>query len=304
MREKELLIRIAAATDGIFRPQRSADWAAPGPSNIYEARRRFPVAGVALPGGGSGAERVAAHQRLADLREAGLVTLYGGGRCRLTETGDHLARALCGLPGVVDSHAMMQKVIALTATAGGLRLCSELSLCGLKNYRPGCQPALYEVSLRLAPALAWAWCESRSDIHGRAFYLLTDAGREAAKLPAATMPAGLPGYDDAANELYHRETLAARERLRTAKPSSPSEIGCCPLPASLDLRRRKTAPAANVEIEKIQQDAISESRRMRKLAAACDRKGNRKGAAACRSAALQGEELARKAAAVLGGTDE
>ena len=131
--------------------------------------------------------------------------------------------------------------LSVKANESHVPLCSELWLAGLKAYAntSGCKVALWRVSQQLAPVLARGFVESRSDIHGRAYYIVSDAGREAATLPPPIMPS-LPEYNDTANELYHAETLAARERLRTAPPANPSEIGFCPLPCSLNLQHPRT----------------------------------------------------------------
>lgn len=241
MTERDLtLIRILASTDAVFRPMRSADWTAPGPCNLWEARQRFPTAGVAWTQGGQG--RMAVGRKLTDLATAGMVRLCGAGKgrgVRLTQHGDACARALCGLPN--DAHKGLNQVALLTEEREGL--CSELWLAGLNNYTDDCQESLWETTLFVLPALVCRWVLSRSDVHGRVYFQPTSAGLNAASRPTSIMPGGLPAYSDEANAAYYEATLAARGRLRTAKPSNPSEIGQCPLPASLNLQRPRTGKA-------------------------------------------------------------
>jgi hypothetical protein len=133
----------------------------------------------------------------------------------------------------------LQKIIALSAKTGGQKLCREFWLWGAKNYSGDVEAdarAAREVSLLLAPALLRGWVESNSDIHGRVCYWATPTGREASEKPAPPPPDDLPGWTVEAAKFYHAETLAARERLRTATPVGTSEIGFVPLSASLDLQ--------------------------------------------------------------------
>jgi len=235
----DILIDVLAATDAIFRPLRRADWTPPAPGNIWEARERFAVAGVAVPGGGSGAARVAHHRSVANLVDSGLLKLCGVGHAGLTERGDATARALAGLPSVADAHAALREVILQARVADEGILTSELQLAGLQNYTDRCQPKLWEVSLTLGPALSRGWIESRSDVHGRAYYTPTDAGLDAATRDAPTLPENLPNYSNELNERYYSQTVAARAALRTQKPSGPGEVGPIPLPASLAIRKAK-----------------------------------------------------------------
>jgi len=236
-----ILIDVLAATDAVFRPMRASDWVTPAPSNLLAARQRFAVSGVILAtGGGDVTARKQQERTLAGLAADGLVELHGAGRghgVRLTSSGDAYARSLCGLPSVATAHAALQRVILLSGVADGKILTSELSLCGLQNYTDSCQSKLWEVSLTLAPALSRGWVESRSDVHGRAYYTPTDAGLDAATEEAPAMPEDLPAYNDEANEHYHEATVATRAALRTQKPSNPGEVGPIPLPASLTIRK-------------------------------------------------------------------
>ena len=242
--QDQRLIEILATTDAIWRPLRRADWAPPTPAVLYERRHRFGKVGVPwTTGGGNEGRRKAQQRGVVDLAAVGLLVLCGDSRrsgVRLTEAAEAGFRALCGLPNLDESHAMLRKVISLSAKSDdGQSLCREFWLWGANNYSGSAADAkkAWEVSLILAAALLREWVESRSDCHGRSCYTATDAGRKAAKLSCPTLPEGLPAYSDEANAAYYEATLAARQRLRTATPSNPAEIGECPLSCSLDLRR-------------------------------------------------------------------
>ncbi len=241
----EQLIRILAQTDAIFRPMRAADWTPPAPSNIWEARQRFSEGGVTSSTGGGGEARRKASQRTVDeLASTGLLVLCGDKRrvgVRLTEAGEVGVRSLCGLPGLDESHRVLRQIIELSAKADdGQSLCREFWLWGVSNYSGDTKAdanEAWEISLLLASSLCRGWIESSSDIHGRACYSATKAGRAAAKQPAPSLPRELPEWSEPAGRKYHDETIAARQRLRSASPTTPGEIGQCPLSASLDLRQ-------------------------------------------------------------------
>jgi hypothetical protein len=247
--DDKILIAILAQTDAVFRPARRDDWVAPAPCNLYNARQRFSTAGVPFDtGGGDETGRKNQQRDLNRLAKSGLLILCGGKRregVKLTEPAEIGLRALCGLPSLRDSHAMLRKIIKLAAMAEGMTLTREIWLAGFEDYHntSACKAAPWKISLALAPALCRGFVESRSDCFGRCCYVATDKGREAAKLPAPSLPAGLPRYQDIANKLYYEATIAARQKLRTATPTSPSEIGQCPLSASLNLQKPRPRKA-------------------------------------------------------------
>lgn len=239
------LIDVLARTDAIFRPMRKADWVPPAPSNLWEARRRFSSAGVLWRVGGGGANRLAGERELVGLQEMSLLVLCGKAKrsgVRLSETAEIGVRALCGLP--LDAHAALCRVVLLTEEREGL--CSELWIAELDEYADtdDCRNALWETMLLVLPALVRGWVASNSDVQGAVYYYPTPAGLAAAQLPAPALPTNSPKWSEPIGRFYHDQTIAARQRLRTSKPSSPSEIGECPLSASLDLRRPRRRKGA------------------------------------------------------------
>jgi len=240
-----ILIQILALQDAIWHPFRRRDWLPPMPTVLYEHRKRFREGeGVSWATGGGRADLRKARQRELDaLAETGLIELCGRQRrsgVRLPEPVEIATRALCGLPNIEAGYVSLLEVIRLEA--GDQRpgpLCSELWLAGIDNYTQDekCFRELRLVELLMLPALSRGWVESHSDLLGCVWYFATPKGREVAKQPGPTLPAGLPEWDRAAGRLYDKELIAARERLRREKPDRPNELGHCPLSASLNLSR-------------------------------------------------------------------
>ena len=102
--QDRILIEILATTDAVWRPLRAGDWAQPGPSNLYEARRRFSEHGVAVnTGSGTEGARKAAQRIVADLVASGLLVAHGNQRRKgvtLTPPAEAGLRALCDLPSL------------------------------------------------------------------------------------------------------------------------------------------------------------------------------------------------------------
>jgi hypothetical protein len=249
--QDKTLISILAASDAVWRPMRRADWNAPAPANLWEARERFEARGVVWTTSGSEAERKRSQRSLEQLSFDGMLNLRGSNKghgVRLTDKGDIFARALCGAPNVDAGHSSLSEVIQLArqvnqdGAVNGARLTSELWLARLKNYSDtdDCRNKLWAVQTMMLAALWRGWVVSLSDCEGRVYYYSTEAGYATAKLPRPALPVDIPEYDDSADELYHAATIAARSMLRSAKPTRPNEIGYISLPCSLDLRRPRT----------------------------------------------------------------
>jgi hypothetical protein len=167
------------------------------------------------------------------------VTLHGRERrsaVRLTERGDIVVRALVGLPNVDAGHCSLCEVVRLQNP-----IASELWLAKLDNYADtdDCRRELVIVQELMLPALWRGWIESGSDCYGRVYYWATDLGRKIAKKPEPTLPADLPEMAEEAGRLYDAEVIAARERLRHAKPDHSNELGFIPLSASIPLKPKR-----------------------------------------------------------------
>jgi len=243
------LIGLLAATDAIFRPLRRADWNPPTPAVLFEHRQRFATDGVPWTVGGSGAARLGGERDLQELQAGGLLVLTGKAKrsgVRLTDLGEAAVRSLCGLPSIIGAHEMIRQIVCRGGRADdGLTICPETWLWGADDYADSETDArmAWEVSLLLAPALSRGWVKARSDVRGRAYYSVPLVGLEVAAAPAPSLPDDLPEWQEPCGRLYHDLTLAARERLRSAKATNPGEIGECPLPASIDLQRPRRRKA-------------------------------------------------------------
>lgn len=236
------LVLLLALCDSIWIPCRN--WRSPGPSNRYVARREYRTRGVEFASaGGSDIERQSHHRMLARLREAGMVRLLARGgamypRARLTDSGEGVARRLCGLPPLRDCWITCRKVAELTKRPGSARLMSdvwlsEATLVGdaTPQGQRGFVAAVVE-SLML-PALARGFGESNCDLEGSASYRLTRAGW---RWIASDPPAAESDFagDRAARRIYDDVLASELTRLDVATPARPREIGPVPLPVALE----------------------------------------------------------------------
>lgn len=235
------LIQLLSMTDAIYRPLRRPDWQSHSPAVAYEIRQS--AAGIPWTIGGSAYNRVKAERELQRLAERRLVILHGKGARRsgvsLATDGEHIARSLCGLPTVANSWRFLRQVIAKAVNDDDYGpLCPEYWLTDppLKSYAGDYQAALMAVQDNAAPGLLRGWLETKSDIHGRAYYLPTDAGLDAADAEPPKVPDGLPGEAEGAARFYYESVLEFRDKMRDMKPANPSEIGPIPLPASIWLK--------------------------------------------------------------------
>lgn len=239
-----LLVRILAETDALWRPMRAADWVGDAAGVLHERRQRYATAGVQLDQPDRTIRSRMPFLRLLDAMQAsGLLTHQSHDKrhhAKLTDTGEVIARRLVGGPELDEAHALLRRLVALEVDTPHGRLCSELWLANARNYGPPqATTAICEVEFIVLPALAREFAVSRSDMHGRVWYLATPAGRAFAAGPAPIMPPDLPEPSGDACDLYHDVLLAARAALRDAEPDAPGELGYVPLPCSIDVTRPK-----------------------------------------------------------------
>lgn len=232
----EILIRLLASTDALWRPMRAHDWAGSMPTVLLEHRRLFPTVGVPWHGSSpTEAGRKRTQRALEACAKDGLLAIHGKIRrntAKLHDTGELRARALCGLPGLTDAMALLREVQAQPVT-----MPSELALVGLETYQDepdaGVRGLLAELAFRAAPALCREWLEARSDLHGRVYYSLTPSGEQAiVSLPA--IPDGLPRQQQACWDLYAQQFGESLARLRAEEPETVGEIGFIPLSVALN----------------------------------------------------------------------
>ncbi len=231
---ESLLVRLLARERALFAPFRERHWQTQGvTAGISELQTEYRAKGLRTPQVGTAAERMAAGNRLGDIEKAGLITTAGhlGRRThsRLSERGRSVAQLLGNAPNSFDGY---HTVVELLRFARPGELVSELLLAGLKNYgTPGYQNKLLVVQSLALPGIVAGWLEALSDCHGRAAYRVTPEGEVAAQQPEPTCPPEIANDEMAA--FFWAEYDAERERLLSARPSHPNEIGPIPLSAGL-----------------------------------------------------------------------
>ncbi|MCX7424382.1 MAG: hypothetical protein NTW96_01890 [Planctomycetia bacterium] len=246
MNELETIrIQILGLTDAAFCPMREADWHPPAPGNIYHARHTYPTDGVRILVEGDGADQKRTERTVHDGIAMGLIVptvkrLRRTG-LRLTDLGDWLTRAIVGQPDAGEAYRLVVEVARLGGDDD--RWVSELTLAGVPGYSDGIKRKLVEVEDNALPALVRGWLESNSDRYGHAWYRLLPAGRRALEHPEPVEPPGLPDGDPDARRFYIATVEDERERLRTAEPGNPKEIGFVPLPCSSVNPTRETVNA-------------------------------------------------------------
>jgi hypothetical protein len=171
---------------------------------------------------------------------------FGASRSRtlkLTDAGEAHARALCGLPSFADALVYLAKIVNPDRFyephgSAGARYVAEVDLAGLDQSWAGLgandadakarRQELRWLEITLSPLLLRGWIESAPTTSGRAFYVATDAGRQAT---APATSARLPSAEDAAFEWYWQVRNRAFDELNTLTAYC-AEIGAIPLPAS------------------------------------------------------------------------
>lgn len=230
----EFAVRVLAETDAIHLPIRKRGWGTYAPANRFAALQQFAAGGVPARSSGVTPRATAAvRQAFADLLKkaevAGLVTTTRTrGRhplAKLTDKGDELTRAVCGLPGVTITCMFLADLKGRTRR--GSAWVSEFRLAKPK----AAVGDLVVVQNEALPALWRGWAEARSDIEGHARYRLTPAGEAALKgspKEAFSDKGGDPFQEEAAS-IYWRTWEATRSALMNDSPENLSELGEIPL---------------------------------------------------------------------------
>ncbi|MFG0243004.1 MAG: hypothetical protein ACF8R9_09480 [Phycisphaerales bacterium JB054] len=242
-----LLCRLTGELWAAFAPWRGP-WTGGGPAAAYLSRRAFRE-GAGLRWRHSGRDRDERDENveaLGRLERAGLVyrrvertkvvaiLLHEPGierACALARApSGPAARELCGLvarcEGVEDRGFLWVPEWTLAGTPPRWAGCAGEA--GRENRK-----RLATTEERAIPSLVHGWLESGSDLEGRVWYTLTDAGRAALDGPEPDEPAGAEGDDDCA--LAWREGAHAMYGRMASAPRSEREIGLIPLPASLSV---------------------------------------------------------------------
>lgn len=249
--DNEYLARLLALEDAVWTPLR--DWADHRPATTYQARWAWEGHGVPVPfGGGDQAGRKAAERRLARLEAGGLCTVHRpGGRARaarLTAAGEAAARRLLALPGLDAAVAAMRLMRTRPYHAGpGYAPGEWVAETELADHPWGVVDAtpFARVEDDLLPALRRGWVESRSTLRRHVYYRVTAAGVAALAGPDPA-PAKAARFDRRLWDLYLGTLLREHERLGSAPPPDPKQIGLVPLPASMGLPIPRTGGDAEV----------------------------------------------------------
>lgn|GEM_PF-1374725 len=242
-----LLCRLAGELWAAFAPWRGP-WNGGGAAAAYLARRSF-RSGMGLRWRHHGRDRDERDENveaLGRLERHGLLTrrvektkVLG---VRLFDAGIERACSLAGAPCWSAGREVCQRVAGLddeTATMLhlGTRWTAEWALAGTPANWAGCggdelgranRQILSALEERAIPALVRGWLQSGADLHGRAWYSITSAGRAALAEAPAEVPPLIEADEDCA--LAWREGAHAMQVRLAAAPRSEREIGLLPLP--------------------------------------------------------------------------
>lgn len=241
--EMEILVKLLAATDATWVPIRR--FLPHRASSTWQARQRFLSAGVPHAHAGSDdAGHKTSERQLKSLASDGLVVVRGQTRAlsaKLTDEGEALARSTVGIHSLWDAWNAVGRVAELTRPPQPNRprrarplltdtWISEERLTGEKWGSDGSERAFLILESRLLPGLIRGWVESNADIHGRVYYKLTAAGRQALSRKAPADPDD--DVDAEAATLYHSRMKEVLHHLGT--DTGGRDIGYLPLPVSID----------------------------------------------------------------------
>ncbi|MCC6909443.1 MAG: hypothetical protein IT430_15995 [Phycisphaerales bacterium] len=183
-------------------------------------------------------------------------------RVRLLDAGIERACSLAGAPCWGDGREVCERLADVdderaTMMHLGTRWTAEWALAGTPANWAACggdetgranRRLLSKLEETAIPALIRGWLESGSDLHGRAWYSLTDGGRAALEDPQPEVGSGIDAADDCA--LAWRMGANAMYTRMAAAPRSEREIGLLPLPVhggpnvGRDVRPRGDVPTA------------------------------------------------------------
>ncbi len=237
-----ILVHVLADTDAVWIPSRT--WNRPRPTNVYFARLAFAKGGVPWESGGATeADRKAAQRTLETLAKSGAVRVRRPHRVKtlavkLSDAAEADARRLVGLPGLYSAWLSVQELARHSKRPGAAALLTDVWVSERKLIGDW-EPDEYRreavlVEDMLLPALLRNYVGSCSDRDGRVSYALTPAGwawLDAAEQPPADDLNGQP--DRAAATFYYDRVRAGLDRLDTAAPPDPKEIGGIPLPVAI-----------------------------------------------------------------------
>lgn len=247
----DILLSILVATDAIFIPDRD-------PRDhvrhvvLYERRRDFPLRGVpwgsemVAPGLGDAGrkevqrtlETLAAQGLVESFRPHGVKTLG----VKLTDRSEAKLRARCGLPGMPESFAELDRLYRFLVDFDmtsceflGRIWTPEPTFTGVRWGDNDRRHAYVELEERFLPALNRNLLISNCSVRGHCWYSINQAGFKLAEQRAETgaipeAPADLPARDEEARCEYYTRLHDALADLRTGTPENDREIGDYPMP--------------------------------------------------------------------------
>ncbi len=242
-----LLCRLAGELWAVFAPWRGP-WNGGGAAAAYLGRRAFRN-GAGLRWRNKGRdrdEREAILSVLGQLERSGLlvrrIEQTRVVAVRLRDAGIDRACSLAGAPCWADGRAVCQRLAELndaraTMTHLGTRWTAEWALADTPPYWGACgndetgranRRHLSVLEEQAIPALVRGWLQSGADLHGRAWYSITAAGRAALTEAPPDAPAAIDAGEDCA--LAWREGAHTMQVRLAAAPRSDREIGLLPLP--------------------------------------------------------------------------
>jgi len=232
------MVQIAADETAVWLPNR--DWAGRRPANTYIARRDYVALGVPWEsGGGDEATRKDRQRALEDLARTGRVKVFRPRRIKtltvkLSDAAREQARALAGQPGELSAWLSMRELARHSKRPARMMTdvwIPETVLIGTvpAGRTLGREAALVEDLLTVA--LICGWVVSNSDIQGRIYYCLTDAGWARLDGPEPADDATVKTDPEAA-EWFIERLEVSMARLDTALTEA-REIGDLPLPVSM-----------------------------------------------------------------------
>lgn len=240
--EDRMLLEILAFGDAIWLPFRQPDYASPRATlNLSVARGDFARSGIRWHSTGrTDAERKRSQRRFSRLAAAGLVSRITSRGVRLSDFGEARARALAGLPTILDAFIA---TVAVEHWAADGWVCETVLIFNRRNasYSDLKQDENWLLAHNdesFLPALSRGYVVSNSDCEGRVFFQVTEAGFNWIAAGDPELP-DLPAIDPEALKFYAITCEARRKAIRNAEPARKHAVAPHALPTGAPSIRAK-----------------------------------------------------------------